>query len=107
MPRIAWASLNAGAASLADGGERADASPLLTDRSMRAGREAIPATEAAVRNEDQVRLGAASFRIVTPPASKGTTLEEDGCSNPRAVMHRVVPDIKYATERVRGGLGYG
>jgi hypothetical protein len=74
---------------------------------MRTDSEAVAATQAAVLEEDQVRFGTASFRIVAPPAREGTTLEEDGSPDTRAVVDGVPPDVKNEPDRLRGSSAYG
>jgi hypothetical protein len=78
---------------------------------MRTSLDAVSATQAAVREEHQVWLGALALRIVAPPARQWTPFEENRGSNARAIVQGIAHDVKEEARRFRrrgvGGLATG
>jgi hypothetical protein len=72
-----------------------DAPLLPNDGSLRANGQALAAIDTPFPIQKQLRPGIATFRIVAPPAGKGTTLEEDGGPDARPIVHGVMTNVEY------------
>jgi hypothetical protein len=68
--------------------------------------DAVPASQAAVFEEHQIRLRVLALRIVAPPARQGTTFEENRGPNAGAIVQGIALDVKNEASRLpRGGVG--
>ena len=64
------------------------------DRSLRAHRYASAAPDAPVWPKHQFRLWGLALGVVTPPATQGTTFEEDGRANAWAIVNGELLNVK-------------
>ena len=71
---------------------------------------ACPASDAAVRCDEDLGSRAHTFRIVAPPAGERAALEEDGRADPRAIMHAEslhIEDESGGREMAHGAVASG
>jgi hypothetical protein len=98
LPRRGWAHLYASTTpgAVCGWGGHPFVAWLFTSR---ADSQTFATAHAPVLKEHRFPLRRNAFRIVTPGAIERTTLQEDGRSNTRPIVHRVSLDVEYQTTR--------